>query len=136
MIRPLFALPFFLLSTISQNAAPQDTPPASSIPADAAAMVNPVHATAESQARAKTMYGIDCALCHGDRGDGKGDVVADMKLTMNDWTASPSVLDGMKDGELFYVIKNGKGKMPPEAGRVKDDELWNLVIYIRSLGKK
>lgn len=131
MIRPLFALPLFLLAM-----APQDAPPANTIPADAAAVVNPVHATAESQAHAKSTFSIDCAMCHGERGDGKGDVVADMKLTMKDWTASPSVLDGMKDGEIFYTIKNGRGKMPPEGDRAKDEDLWNLVIYLRSLPRK
>lgn len=137
MIRPLVALPLFLLAIAPQGALNQDAaPPTNTIPADAAAMVNPVHATAESQAHAKTMYGIDCAMCHGDRGDGKGDVVADMKLTMKDWTASPSALSRMKDGEVFYMIKNGMGKMPPEAGRATDDDLWNLVIYVRSLEKK
>ncbi len=132
MIRPLVVLPLFLLAMAPQSAAPT----ASSAPADAAAMVNPVRATAESQAHAKLMYGIDCAMCHGEHGDGKGDVVADMKLSMKDWTASPSVLDGMKDGEIFSTIKNGKDRMPPEGARAKDDDLWNLVIYVRSLGKK
>ena len=132
MIRPLFALPALFFFAM----APQATPPADSVPADTAAMVNPVKPTPESQAHAKTMYSIDCAMCHGEHGDGKGDLVGDMKLTMHDWTGAPSPLDGMKDGELFYVIKNGRGKMPPEAGRAKDEELWAMVIYVRSLGKK
>ena len=122
-----------------QGAANQEVaPPANAIPADAAAMPNPVHATAESQAHAKAMYGIDCAMCHGDHGDGKGDVVADMKLTMKDWTASPSVLDGMKDGELFLhhqKMARARCRPRPAAPRI-DDDLWNLVIYVRSLGKK
>jgi mono/diheme cytochrome c family protein len=42
----------------------------------------------------------------------------------------------MPDGELFYVIKNGKGKMPGEGDRAKDDDIWNLVIYVRGLAKK
>jgi mono/diheme cytochrome c family protein len=42
----------------------------------------------------------------------------------------------MTDGELFYIIKVGKGDMPPEGARVKTDELWDLVNYVRSLAKK
>ena len=32
---------------------------------------NPIKPTAESQTKAKTLYGIDCAMCHGDNGNGK-----------------------------------------------------------------
>jgi mono/diheme cytochrome c family protein len=99
-------------------------------------MTNPVHPTAESQAHAKATFSMDCAMCHGAAGDGKGDIVADMKLTMKDWTADPAVLGSLKDGEIFYIVKNGKGKMPGEAGRAKDDDMWNLVVYVRSLGKR
>jgi hypothetical protein len=38
---------------------------------------------------------------------------------------------------LFNAIRNGKGKMPPEAeGRAKDDEVWNLILYIRSMARQ
>ena len=40
------------------------------------------------------------------------------------------------DGEWFYIIRNGKGDMPPEGDRAKDEEVWNIVNYIRSLAKK
>ena len=131
MIRPLVVLPLFLLAMAPQNAAPT----ASSAPADAAAMVNPVQATAESQAHAKLMYGIDCAMCHGEHGDGKGDVVADMKLSMKDMT-DPDTLKNMSDGDIYSLIKDGRGKMPGEGARAKDADIWNLVIYVRSLSKK
>ena len=40
------------------------------------------------------------------------------------------------DGELLYIIKNGKGQMPAEGDRLKANELWNLVNYLRSMAKK
>jgi mono/diheme cytochrome c family protein len=91
--------------------------------------------TSDSQAKAKKLYAIDCALCHGASGDGKTDLAKDMQLTLLDWTDEKS-LAGMQDSELFKTIRNGKNKMPAEdVGRAKDDEVWNLVVYIRSLGK-
>jgi mono/diheme cytochrome c family protein len=36
---------------------------------------------------------------------------------------------------LFYIIKNGKGEMTGEGDRLKPDELWNLVNYVRSFSK-
>jgi len=105
------------------------------IPAEAVHQANPVKATAESVARGKKWYGYDCAMCHGKDGDGKGDVGADMKLKVSDFT-DPVTLKDRTDGELFYIIKVGKGDMPPEGARVKADELWDLVNYVRSLAKK
>lgn len=96
---------------------------------------NPVKPTAESQARAKKIYGFDCALCHGDSGDGKTDLAKDMGLTINDMT-DPKTLSTMSDADLFDLIRKGKDKMPPEEpARAKDDDVWNLVIYVRGLSK-
>jgi mono/diheme cytochrome c family protein len=105
------------------------------IPEEAVHQANPVKATPESIAHGKKWYGYDCAMCHGKDGDGKGEVGADMKLKVSDFT-DPSTLKDRSDGELFYIIKFGKGDMPPEGARVKTDELWDLVNYVRSLAKK
>lgn len=117
--------------------APAITPePAAQPPQAAPAMKNPVKPTAESQAKAKSVYQIDCAMCHGDNGNGKTDLATSMTLTLTDWT-NPKSLADKSDGDLFTIIRNGKGdKMPPEAeGRANDTEVWNLVIYIRSFSK-
>jgi mono/diheme cytochrome c family protein len=134
MLKPVLVL----LALMSFSLAPQQpaaTPAPSSIPAEAAHMVNPVKATAESQAHAKKMYGYDCAVCHGVAGDGKGDIAGEMKPPLKDYT-NPAALKDMSDGELFYIIKNGKGQMPPEGDRAKPDDLWNMVILVRSFAKK
>jgi hypothetical protein len=58
-----------------------------------------------------------------------------MGLTLSDWT-DPKTLAAKPDGDLFNVIRNGKDKMPAEpVGRAKDDEVRNLILYIRSLAK-
>jgi mono/diheme cytochrome c family protein len=132
MFKFLFVLPPVLfLALLPQDAPPTDKP----MPADAATRTNPVTPTTESQAHAKMMYGIDCAMCHGVKGNGKGDLVADMHLTMKDFTDSATLKD-MPDGQIFYTIKNGKGKMPAEGDRAKDEDVWNLVILVRSFAKK
>ena len=103
--------------------------------APAAGQKNPVKPTEKSQARAKDLYRQDCAICHGDNGNGKTDLAKDMEMSLGDWS-NPATLANKQDQDLFNVIRNGKGKMPAEAdGRAKDDEVWNLVIYIRGLHK-
>jgi mono/diheme cytochrome c family protein len=132
MLKLLFVLPSALFFSFLAQVPPAADKP---LPADAETLTNPVKPTPESAAHAKMVYGIDCAMCHGTNGNGKGDLVADMQLTMKDLT-DPVSLKGMSDGQLFYIIKNGRGKMPGEGDRAKDDDVWNLVILVRSFAKK
>jgi len=114
---------------------PKTVPPAEyKIPPEATKEANPVKPTPESLAKGKKFYGMDCAMCHGDKGDGKGDLASDMK-GITDFT-DPDSLKGRTDGELFYMTRQGKGEMPPEGDRAKKDDIWNMVNYIRSLAKK
>ncbi len=96
---------------------------------------NPVAATPESLAAAKKMYGYDCAMCHGASGDGKGDMVESMKLTMKDWR-DVAALTGISDGEMFEIIAKGKGKMTGEGDRLPPNQVWGMVNYVRALSKK
>ena len=96
---------------------------------------NPVKPSPEGAAAAKKIYGYDCAMCHGNKGDGKGDVVESMKLTMHDWR-EPSALESKTDGEIFYIITKGKGKMMGEGDRVSETVRWNLVNLVRVYAKK
>jgi len=134
MLKPLLAL-FALLPFSLSMQQPADPQAAPDIPPEAKRMVNPVKPTPESQAHAKKVYGYDCAMCHGENGNGKGDLVADLKLVVKDYT-DPAALKDMTDGELFYIIKNGRGKMPGEGDRAKPDDMWNMVILVRSFSKK
>jgi mono/diheme cytochrome c family protein len=131
MIVLLFICP--LLAQQGQSSKPASGE--NKIPAEAKNQTNPVKPTPESLAQAKKMYGLDCAMCHGKNGDAKGDLAADMKSKVTDFT-DPATLKNVTDGELFYIIKNGKGEMPPEGSRVNSNGIWNLVNYVRSLAKK
>ena len=96
---------------------------------------NPVKSTPENLAQAKRVFGYDCEMCHGSLGDGKGDVVESMKLTMHDWR-DPATLAGKTDGELFYIITKGKGKMMGEGDRQPENLRWGLVNLVRSMAAK
>ena len=133
MFRVLLVSSVFFLVPLAY--LPAQEAPSNAAPSPAAPAVNPVKPTPESQAHAKKIWGYDCAMCHGEKGNGKGDVVEAMKLTMKDYT-DPAALKDMTDGQLFDIIKSGKGQMPGEGDRAKTDDVWNLVILIRSMSKK
>jgi mono/diheme cytochrome c family protein len=96
------------------------------------ARVNPVKSSPEGLAEARKVFGYDCAMCHGDKGNGKGDVVESMKLTMHDWREH-TTLANMTDGEIFYIITKGKGKMMAEGDRLPEKLRWNLVNLVRAM---
>jgi len=100
-----------------------------------AAKKNPIPPSPEGLAEARKFYGYNCAMCHGKSGDGKGDLAADMKLELHDWRDASSI-EKMTDGELFWIISNGKGKMPGEGDRSSVKARWNYVNLVRSFGKK
>jgi mono/diheme cytochrome c family protein len=102
---------------------------------EAAKVKNPVASTPESIAAGKTVF-TKCAPCHGANGQGGpgNDLIP----------AAPSLVDdmwdhGSTDGEIFDSIKNGVApdfNMVPFKDTLKDDEIWNVVNYLRSIAKK
>src|SRR5437764_14845987 len=68
-----------------------------------------------------------CAMCHGP--DCKGG-----KMGTRDF-ASPEV-QKESDADLAGIIANGKGKMPKYGEKLKENEIKDLVTYIRGLSKK
>jgi len=132
----LFALaPVSSQASKPQQAAPDAAPEQPAAVTPAANAPNPVKPTPEMQAKAKTIYQIDCSMCHNDNGNGKSDLAKSMGISVPDFTDAKAMSAKM-DGELFIVIRNGKDKMPPEAsGRANDAVVWNLVHYIRNMAK-
>ena len=128
------AIILFTFPVLTQQATPPKTTGYSAIPVEAAKAPNPVKSSPDSLARAKKWWTLDCEMCHGKTGNGKGETATEMKLKMMDFT-NPDTLKDQSDGELFYIIKNGHNDMPAEGPRVKTEEGWDLVNYVRSLVK-
>ena len=131
MLTSWFLFPLLLLLAPAPQQPAAAPAPLIAIPPEAAHMLNPVKPTPEGMAHAKKIYGYDCAMCHGATGNGKGDMVADLKLNLKDWT-NPEALKNRTDGELYYIITNGQGQMPGETGRAKPEDIWNMVVLVRS----
>jgi cytochrome c5 len=131
----------FCVCLAQQNAAQENSSPSPSpteeykVTPEDIARKNPVRSSPEGLAEARRVFKYDCAMCHGEHGDGKGELVESMKLTMSDWR-DPASLTGKTDGELFYIITKGKGKMTGEGDRQTEKLRWNLVNLVRSFPAK
>ena len=129
------ALSYAWSSTQQSEEKSKSTAPENKSPGADSARVNPVKSSPEGLAEARKVYGYDCAMCHGEKGDGKGEVVESMKLEMRDWR-DPAALSGKTDAELFDIITKGKGKMMAEGDRVPEKLRWNLVNLVRAMAAK
>src|SRR5271170_4377117 len=66
-------------------------------------------ATPAGEAKGKKLYAVDCAMCHGDNGNGQTDLAKDMELKLLDLT-DPKSLAAKSDQDLIELIRKGKDK--------------------------
>ncbi len=118
-----------------KESVPAQAPANLVIPLEEVNRANPVKPTEASIADGKKLYGYQCAMCHGEKGDGKTELAETMKLKVKDYT-NPEALKDFTDGVLNYIIEKGKGQMPSQEGRMSANQKWNMINYIRSLAKK
>jgi mono/diheme cytochrome c family protein len=104
----------------------------------AAAVKNPVPATAQSVTAGRGLYNKNCRHCHGLKGLGDGPLAPKnpkpSNLTDDMWD------HGSTDGEIYAVIWNGApakdSEMKPMKGTLRETDVWNIVNFVRSIGPK
>ncbi len=74
-------------------------------------------------------YKTKCAMCHG--ADGKGATPAGKTMGARDLTAGPAAKE--TDAEWTTITKNGKNKMPAYQGKLTDQQIGDLVKFMRTL---
>jgi len=109
----------------------------------ATSIKNPVAPTPKSLESGKRLYDRLCAECHGVNGDGSSEMA---RVLAESGKIPPSnLIDdtwdlGSTDGEIFMVIRDGSGSNLAMKGLngkpgIVDEDMWNLVNYVRSLHK-
>ena len=123
----------FLALGLTAAAAGQSDASAGAGPADDPAVpaANPTPYTEAAEKRGRTHYLRHCQICHGF--DGRALENIDFEAT--DLTDPERWRFGTTDGDLFRSTKFGAGlDMPPFEAELDDEEIWELVHYLRSLG--
>jgi len=91
----------------------------------------PVDVTHELIARGQERYGIYCAVCHGQVGNGDSMTKKYGMLTAANLTDDR--LAAYTEGQLYDVIANGKGTMLPYSDKLSVEDRWAVVAYVRAL---
>jgi len=86
----------------------------------------------------KKLYGQFCASCHGQSGKGDGPAAAALNPKPRDHT-DKAYMSKLTDDDMLNVIKNGGasvGKsplMPPWGASLKDEQIRDIIAYVRTL---
>ncbi|MDX1364104.1 c-type cytochrome [Arenibacter latericius] len=85
----------------------------------------------ENLQKGKELYAIYCSLCHGDKGDGQGNLVKREKIL-----GVPSYADVARNvtvGSTYHVIYYGLNSMGSYAGQLDIKERWQVAEYVMTL---
>ena len=102
-------------------------------PATEAQKKNPLAVNDASLAAGQKVYFKRCVECHGKTGNGDGPDAAD--LGIHPAKLSDPVIRQETDGALFWKITVGKKPMPKYGTRLSPTDRWNVINYLRTLGR-
>jgi cytochrome c6 len=89
---------------------------------------------ADPVAHGKQIYLARCALCHGPEGKGDGAAAAGLNPKPRNHTDG-TYMRSRTDDQLLEVIHNGKGGMPAWGSVLSDQEIHDVLKYVRTLAK-
>lgn len=82
-------------------------------------------------ATGKKLYGIYCAICHGNKGDGKGHLATTEKFLGIPRYDDPA--RAITEGSIYHVIYYGRNAMGSHAGQLNEKERWQVTAYVMKL---
>ncbi len=96
-------------------------------PASAKSMVNPEEGDPQAVIAGKPLYHLRCARCHGEQGEGSGNIPAFVHGKINSATS----------GELFWFITKGdKPNGMPSWSSLPKEQRWKIISYVKALGSR
>jgi len=96
-----------------------------------ATLKSPLKSTDVDLKTGKALYEIYCGICHGNKGNGKGNLVKREKIL-----GIPSYDDAgraINEGSIYHTIYYGKNAMGSYANQLNEEERWQVVSYVLKL---
>ena len=115
------------------NAYQQQKPKPWVVPAKYQEMKNPVKVSDANTKAGELAYKKHCLSCHGKAGLGDGVKAKTLKTFAGDFSSAD--FQKQSDGDLFYKTKFGRDEMPKFDKKLPDEDIWSMVIYMRTFKK-
>ena len=93
---------------------------------------NPFPVTAQLLKRGQERFNIYCSPCHGREADGNG-ITKKLGVMMTVANLQDPRIVKFTDGEIFYVITNGRNTMGAYGPNVPAEDRWAIIAYLRAL---
>lgn len=94
-------------------------------------LVNPLTDQKQALKQGEKLYTAECVVCHGKYGNAETDIAKNLQQKPKNFTQE----DFMKqsDGAIFWKLSEGRGLMQPFKTMLTDDEIWSVVVYVKTL---
>lgn len=102
----------------------------------AATLVNPLEATNKNIERGRQVFGIYCAQCHGEKGDGQGRLYVSKKYTYPPGNLLSEKMLAAPEADIYHVITVGNGIMAEHGSMIRPEDRWKVAIYIKTVLQK
>ena len=90
---------------------------------------SPLDSTQVDMEKAKVLFNTYCAVCHGEKGDGKGNLVKREKFL-----GVPNYKEReLTEGSIFHVVTYGLNAMGSHANQLSANERWLVASYVMKL---
>ncbi len=94
-----------------------------------ATLKSPLDSISINPENGKELFNIYCAICHGEKGDGKGNLVKREKFL-----GVPSYKDReITEGSIYFVVTYGLNSMGSHANQLSQEERWQVTDYVLKL---
>ncbi len=118
-------------------------PPANidySVPREFQELTNPITDSGDAEelqhsiTEGSKLFQTHCTECHGNNGQGFGDMTKELGTQAGPLANNPRIAQG-GDDFVYYAISQGFDHTPmmPFGLILEDDEIWNLVNYLKTL---
>lgn len=93
----------------------------------------PIDVSYSAMEEGQELYGIYCAICHGDSGNGRGVVAQDRYGYSTIASLLQTRIIDLPEGDIYNTIVNGKNTMGPYGAKIRVEDRWKIVMYVRAL---
>jgi len=92
---------------------------------------NTIDLTSQVLKEGKKQYEIFCINCHGEKGNGEGNLYTSGKYKVKPKSIVTEQWKKRPGGEIFHVITVGQGLMGAHGAQIEPEDRWKIVHYIQ-----